>query len=157
MKRFFSVCMLAVALTVCCGAANAQNNDRQRLTREQLAEKQARHIAEALALDTSVTEWFIETFCRCQQEIWALGPRAGKGAPRNAATETEAQTEQELKARFERSRKILDIRQKYYEEYSEKLRPKQIKRVYELERQMMHRLSKHPDNGNRNGISRPGK
>ena len=38
--------MLTVALAVCCGTVCAQKSDKQkRLTREELAEKQARHIA----------------------------------------------------------------------------------------------------------------
>ena len=56
---------------------------------------------------------------------------------------TDEETEQALKDRFAHSQKILDLRQKYYGIYSEFLTQKQIRRVYELERQMMDRLSKH--------------
>ena len=55
---------------------------------------------------------------------------------------TDEETEQALKDRFAHSQKILDLRQKYYVIYSEFLTQKQIRRVYELERQMMDRLSK---------------
>ena len=43
----------------------------------------------------------------------------------------------------ERSEKLLQIRQKYYAEYSKFLTQNQIKRVYVLERQMMKRLANH--------------
>lgn len=75
----------------------------------------------------------------------------GQGAHRGAQAATEAESEQAIKARFEHSRKILDIRQKYYEEYSKFLTQKQIKRVYELERRMMGRLAKRNGNGMRKG------
>ena len=55
---------------------------------------------------------------------------------------TDEETGQALKARLDHSQKILDLRQKYYGIYSEFLTQKQIRRVYELERQMMDRLSK---------------
>lgn len=55
---------------------------------------------------------------------------------------SDEETEQVLKERFGHSQKILDLRQKYYAIYSKFLTQKQIRRVYELERQMMERLSK---------------
>ena len=48
-----------------------------------------------------------------------------------------------IKSRFAHSRKILDLRQKYYGIYSEFLTQKQILRVYVLEKQMMNRLARH--------------
>lgn len=142
MKRIFRVFMLAALASMACyGTIYAQNSNRQRLTREELAEKQARYIADEMMMDDAVTERFVETFCRFQKEIWALGPRIGRDSLRNATTGTDTETEQEIKARFEHSQKILDIRKKYYKEYSEFLTQKQIKRVYELERQMMNRLA----------------
>lgn len=150
MKKFFRIFMLAaVALMACYGTIYAQNGNRQRLTREELAEKQARYIADEMVMDDTVTERFVETFCRFQKEIWALGPRTGRDSLRNASAGTDTETEQEIKARFEHSQKILDIRKKYYKEYSEFLTQKQIKRVYELERQMMNRLAKRNVNRNR--------
>lgn len=155
MRSFLRTLMLTVALAVCCGTVCAQKSDRQkRLTREELAEKQARHIAGVMTMDDATTSRFVETYCKCQKEIWALGPRRGKGARRGAQAETEAESEQAIKARFEHSRKILDIRQKYYEEYSKFLTQKQIKQVYEIERRMMNRLAKRKGNGLHNGNRR---
>ena len=47
------------------------------------------------------------------------------------------------KARMEQSQKILDLREKYYKEYSKFLTQKQIERAYELEQQTMRRLARH--------------
>lgn len=88
-------------------------------------------------MNDETTARFIDTYCRFQREIWALGPRPGRS--RRDMTDEEAG--QEMKNRFAHSRKILDLRQKYYGIYSEFLTQKQIKRVYELEQQMMKCLS----------------
>lgn len=138
MKRTFRVFLLTITMVLCGGMALAQNaTNKQRLTREQLAEAQAEKIAQQLAFDEQTSERFITTYCNCQKEIWALGPRTRK--PKGKMTD--AETEQALKEKFATSQKILDIREKYYEEYSKFLTQLQIQRVYELEKQMMKRLA----------------
>ena len=67
---------------------------------------------------------------------------------------TDAQTEQEIKQRFEMSEKILNIRQKYYKKYSQFLSQQQIQRVYELERQRMKRFAQR---GPRKGMGKNGR
>ena len=138
MKGIIRLLFWVVALTTFCGTVSAQTG-KQRLTREQLAEVQAKHIAKEMAMDDATSQRFIDTFCQFQRDIWALGPRPKQ--PHSQMTDEE--TEQALKNRFAHSQKILDLRQKYYGIYSEFLTQKQIRRVYELERQMMDRLSKH--------------
>ena len=55
------------------------DKERQRMTREQMAERQARHIARSIALDEDTTEKYVSTFCECKKEVWALRPdRKGK-------------------------------------------------------------------------------
>lgn len=77
---------------------------------------------------------------------------------------TEAETDKAIKARFEQSQKILNLREKYYNEYSKFLSAKQIQRVYTLEKQMMQRLAQRggqhkggPHGGMRGDRQRPGK
>ena len=125
-----------MAMTTFCVSAYAQKDNRQRMTREQLAETQAKYIAQEMAMDGTTSEKFVETFCRFQKEIWALGPRP----KREVSGRTDAETEQAIKERFAHSQKILDLRHKYYEEYSKFLSQQQIVRVYELEKKMMDRL-----------------
>ena len=144
MKNIIRLLLLVVSLTAFSDAVSAQNR-KQRLTREQLAEVQAKHIAKEMAMDKATSQRFIKTFCQFQRDIWALGPR-----PKQSHSQmTDEETGQALKARFAHSRKILDLRQKYYAIYSEFLTQKQIQRVYELERQMMERLSKRSRKANR--------
>lgn len=125
-----------VYLLVCLAVAvsAAAQTPQQRMSREQLAETQAKYIARELALDDNLSSQFATTYCECQKEIWALGPRSGKDCS--------------MQERFDRSQKLLDIRQKYYRLYSRFLTDRQIENVYKLERRMMHRMqSKHKENG----------
>lgn len=137
MKKIFNVMMLVIAMTMFTVNSFAQApNKKQRLTREQLSEKQAKYIASDLALDDETTARFINTYTQCQKEIWALGSR-----PRRDDNNNEEQIGQNIKKRFEMSEKILDIRQKYYKEYSKFLTQKQIQRVYKIEKNMMKRFA----------------
>lgn len=137
MKQTLKLLVILMLAIIATPQSYAQRNKNERISREELAEVQARHIAKELAFDDEVTKKFVDTYCRCQQEIWALGPRM------KASSSSDEATEEEIEARFEHSQKILDIRKKYYKEYSKFLTQKQIKRVYEIERQMMNRLAKH--------------
>lgn len=150
MKKLSFMLFMAMTMTLSALSVNAQpasqtttqtttqTTPRERLSREQLAEKQAAHIASQLAFDDKTTARFTDTYIQCQKEIWALGPRH-----KRVDNATEEQAEQAIKQRFEKSEKLLDIRQKYYKKYSEFLTQTQIQRVYQLERQMMKRQMMH--------------
>lgn len=142
MKSFFRIFLFTIATMAYCGTMYAQNSNKQRLTREQLAEVQARHIAKEMSMDPATSKQFIDTYCQYQKEIWALGPRSDKQHRTNSSSMTDAEMEQAIKNRFAHSQKILNIRQKYYTEYSKFLTQKQIQRVYELEKQIINRLAK---------------
>ena len=151
--------MVVFSTAVSAQEANAQNpSKKQRMSREQMAGMQARHISRQLALDEATCQKFIETFCAYQKEVWALRPQ-GKGARQNRQEMTDAEVDKAIKEQFEQSQKILTLRQEYYKKYSKFLTPKQIQRVYELEKQSMDRLSKRgPMNqrGGKDADTRPG-
>ena len=126
MKQLFRVILIAIMIVASGTAAMAQNNSGQRLSREELATKQAQYIARELALNEPTANKYVETYCQYQREIWALGPRKG------------LTTEQ----RLERSQKILDLRKKYYHIYSGFLSEQQIDKAYKLEKKLLDRMGK---------------
>ena len=157
MKKILGILMMVVTMMTVSTSVFAQApNQKQRLSREQLAEKQAQYIAHDLGLDDMTCSKFIDTYTQCQKEVWALGPRPHH---KKGEVKTDAQTEQEIKQRFEMSEKILNIRQKYYKKYSQFLTQQQIQRVYEIERQMRKRFAqKGPrKGGNHAGKPKPGR
>lgn len=133
MRTIWKTILVAVIATFVSLTAYAQDNAR-RISREAVAEKQAEYICETLAFDSATSKKFKDTYRDFHKELWALGPSLGK-------QQTENPTEDEIAKRFERSQKILDLRKKYYGIYSTFLTQKQISRVYEIERDMMRRLS----------------
>ena len=155
MKRIFSIAICAILMAVCTTAVQAQDNQskKQRMSREQLAEAQAKHIAHELALDDATTQKYVATYKAYQQEVWTLGPRVRR---HQADTATEAEAEQANKARMEQSQKILALREKYYKEYSKFLTQRQIERANELEKQVMRRLARqHHRQGGTAGAGKP--
>ena len=126
---------------------SAQPNGKK-ISREELALKQAEHISTELAFDGATSKKFKEAYCSFQRELWALGPSLGK-------QQSENPNEEEMKQRFERSQKILDLRRKYYAIYSTFLTQMQISRMYEIERDMMRRLSQPKPQGTGSQSSKP--
>ena len=141
MKNIARIALCAIMMAVCTTAVQAQNSqsNEQRMSREQLAEKQGKYIAHELAFDEQTTQKFLATWLDYQKEVWALGPRLKK---HDMDSQTDAEAEQAIKQRMERSQKILDLREKYYKRYSQFLTQKQIERVYELEHKAMQRLAR---------------
>ena len=155
MKKILGILMMVITMmTVATNVCAQAPNQKQRLSREQLAEKQAQYIAHDLGLDEKTSSKFIDTYTQYQKEIWALGPRPHH---KKGEMKTDAQTEQEIKQRFEMSEKILNIRQKYYKKYSQFLSQQQIQRVYEIERQMKKRFAQKGPRKGKDGKPRPGK
>ena len=135
------MCMMTVSSTLVNAQTtkpDVQKTERQRMTREQLAQTQAQLICEQLALDNETSSKFSNEYCNYIKELLAIGPKVGK---KQRTAMTDAQAEAQTKQDFERSQKILDLRQKYYKRYSTFLTQRQIQRVYEIEKQMRNRLT----------------
>lgn len=149
MKRTIRLFVIAIVMMASAATTFAQQtstqypNRQQRISREQLAVVEAKHIAQNLALGDATTEKFVATYCDYQKEIWALGPRQ---RPNRQGT-SELDNEERIKQRFAMSEKILNIRQKYYKKYSKFLTQAQIEKVYEQERKLMNRHAKRGQKG----------
>ena len=127
MKHLMKIVLVAILSIASSTMAMAQkqDGDKKRLSREQLAEKMARHIAKKLAFNDAQTQKFVDAYSRQQKEIWALG---------------ENKHPQNVQERLDRSEKILSIRKKYYKEYATFLSQEQVNRVYELEQRQMKQM-----------------
>ena len=127
MKHLMKIVLVAILSIASSTMAMAQkqDGDKKRLSREQLAEKRARHIAKKLAFNDEQTQKFVDAYSRQQKEIWALG---------------ENKHPQNVQERLDRSEKILSIRKKYYKEYATFLSQEQVNRVYELEQRQMKQM-----------------
>ena len=127
MRTIVKYVMMAATFIFMSFTLSAQND---RMSREDLALKQAEHISYSLAFDEATSAKFKDAYCSYQKEVWELGPKLPKG-----------DSKLDMDQRFERSQKILDLRRKYYDIYSTILTPEQISRVYEIEKDMMRHMS----------------
>ena len=145
MKYLMVVCLMMIASTSMAmvqqqGDCNKPaDGQRKRPNMEQLTKMQASRISQALGLDDKTGQKFIDTFCQCRKEMAASRPRHQH---KKRTDMTDAEVDKAIKADFAQGRKILDIREKYYKAYSKFLSPKQIQRVYDMERQDMQRFAK---------------
>lgn len=119
-------------------------SERRQFNREQMQEMQANQIIKGLALDDATATKFIPVYKSYMEEMRAtrstMNARQPDGkqnltdkkAPKPIPTD--AEVEQSIKARFAQSRKMLDIREKYYNEFRKFLTPKQIQKMYNMEK-----------------------
>ena len=146
MKYFFVVCLMMVASTCMAmvqqpeGGKKPGEGKGKCPNMEQLTKMQAARISQSLGLDDKTSQKFIETFSQCRKEMAASRPRHQH---KKRMEMTDAEVDKAIKADFAQGRKLLDIREKYYKAYSKFLSPKQIQRVYDMERQDMQRFAKH--------------
>lgn len=140
--------VLAVLLSPSYLAAQGNKAGKPKPSKTEMAQKQAIRIADILEITDETRDRFIATFVNCQQEIWSL--HKGNRKDKKTASLTEEQADSLIRARFDHSQRMLDTRRRYYEEYRKFLTPRQINRVYELERNMMKQI-----NGKQRQVKKP--
>ena len=114
---------------------------KQKLTPEQIATSQAQEIAVSLGMDDATTAKFTTTFVSYRMEIREAHKARKNAIPKvDRKVMTDQQVDEKIKAQFAHSRKELDIREKYYGEYLKYLNPRQIQRVYELEKRQAEKM-----------------
>jgi hypothetical protein len=142
-EKFYLVLMLTVAFLM--GGilgANAQNTQqtrtaKQRLTPDQIAQRQCDQMVNTLMLDDATAAKFTPVYKQYLNEMWAC--RKGFHKP-NAQTKngekkelSDAEIDVMIKERFAQSRKMIDVREKYYTQLRKVLSPRQIQKIYQTE------------------------
>ena len=139
-------------------AQNQVNKDkRQRHTPEQFMERQTNQMVNTLMLDDAAAARFVpvyQNYLKELRECRMMNRRqlsSGQGTeqkgmkPQPKPVLTDAEVEQQIKGRFAQSRKILDVREKYYDEFRKILSPKQIMKIYRTEQNNASKLKKEFD------------
>ena len=132
--------MMVVAVLMGTQVMNAQDNEqgkkrsRKRMTMEQMVDMQSRKIVGELGLDDKTAARFTDVYAKYMKEMNDLRkeympkrPEAGK----KPSMPTDAEVDKMMRDRFKQSRKMLDIREKYYDEFRKFLSPKQVQKIYE--------------------------
>ena len=157
--------MLLVACIIGAQSMSAQSREpgkkpRRRMSVEQMNEMQADKIAMNLGLDDKTTARFKEVYkkyTRELNELWKknrpekpkVKPEEGKPFP----MPTDAEVDKMMRTRFTISRKMLDIREKYYNEFRKFLTPKQVQKIFDKGMENHGRFQK--EMNRRAGMNRP--
>lgn len=126
----------------------------KQLKKEQMQEMQLNYLIKALVLDDATAAKFAPVYKQYMEDIRATRDQNSRKKPDSRmATDkrtpkpvpTDAEVEAAIKARFAQSRKMLDIREKYYNEFRKFLSPKQIQKMYNQEKNMGEKFRKEAD------------
>ena len=143
--------MLMVALFVGTQVMSAQNEQgkhhgkrtHKRMTMEQMVDMQSNKIIGELGLDDKTAAKFKDVYAKYMKEMndlrkegmdFRMRGRIQKGdtlAKMKIQMPTDDEVDKMMRDRFKQSRKMLDIREKYYEEFRKFLSPKQVQKIYE--------------------------
>lgn len=161
MKTKFMYAVMAVMLLgsqMSLSAQNKENKERkQRPTQEQMIQMQTTQMVKTLMLDDATAAKFTPVYekylnelreCRMMNRKPRMDADKAKGTEANTKKEstkpvmTDAEIATMLKNQFTQSRKMLDIREKYYNEFSKILSQKQIMKLYQQEKNNMGKFKK---------------
>lgn len=171
--KFFFVLMMAMFMgTQVMNAQNEQGKERKhshkRLTMEQIADMQANKIVGDLGLDDKTAAKFTDVYKKYMKELDDVrreffrefkknsGMEKGKDGDkvnRRMQPPTDAEVDKMMRFRFKQSRKMIDIREKYYDEFRKFLSPKQVQKVYD--QGQMNPSKFHKEMNRREGMRRP--
>ena len=155
--------MMVVAVLMGTQVMNAQDSKeqverrgRKRMTMEQMVNMQANKIIGDLGLDDKTSAKFKDVYAKYMKEMNDLRkeympkrPEAGK----KPSMPTDAEVDKMMRDRFKQSRKILDVREKYYDEFRKFLSPKQVQKVYDKGQENHGKF--HKEMNRRAGMKRP--
>ena len=165
--------MLMVALFVGTQVMSAQNEQRKnpgkrthkRMTMEQMVDMQSNKIIGELGLDDKTAAKFKDVYAKYMKEMndlrkegmdFRMRGRMQKGdtlAKMKIQMPTDDEVDKMMRERFATSRKMLDIREKYYDEFRKFLAPKQVQKIFD--KGQMNRGKFHKEMNRRAGMKRP--
>lgn len=141
MKR--NLVLIVTALIVGGTLSNVFAQEKKPANKQRVKEIQCSQVATLLMLDDATAARFMPVYEQYLKDLRGTKPAAPvkervKGEP--AKPLTDAEVEQSIKNRFAHSRKMLDVREKYYTEFRKMLTPKQVLKIYQLERKNAHKF-----------------
>ena len=118
---------------------NAQDQKGKRPARpskEQVIEHQYNVAIRELMLDDEKAAKFKTVFTAYQEDFFAIHKKymPGKKKGKKGANESDAEIEKRILNKFAMSREIIDVREKYYNQFRQFLTPRQIEKIFDLEK-----------------------
>jgi len=136
MKRFF-IAMLALTMSIGMMAQTDANKAARKVAHQQQLQELTTGYVQSFNLSGEKAEQFAQTFMaynKKMMEVKKLYPTTKVENP------TEEQLEQEILAKYNRQRALLDVRLDYYHRLRKVLTPSQIQKIYEDEKARKEKL-----------------
>jgi hypothetical protein len=138
MKKYLFMVMAAVMMlggSITVNAQVAQNGkERVRLTEDQIIQKRTEKMVQTLMLDDATSAKFTPIYSQYLKERLECRNMKPKHMGTDINTKTDAEVDKMIQDNFAQSHKILDIREKYYAKFHKFLTPKQIMKIYQVEK-----------------------
>ena len=156
-QRFllFLVACLMMAIQTDVYAQGRKNGQKERLTAEQRIDKQVDYIAQSLMLSEETEEKFgvvYTNYLNDLRDCAYMDFRSELGMDKiNKEKMTDEQIDKIIRLRFDKCQKILDVRERYYEEFKKILSPRQIMKMYSIERNVRKKVQGEMDRRCRQG------
>ena len=157
---FLVACFMGTQMMNAQHPENGKRQNRKRMTVEQMTEMQADKIISDLGLDDKTASKFKEVYGKYMNELNDLRKENMFGKPNVKPEEgkerpmpTDAEVDKMMRDRFKQSRKMLDIREKYYDEFRKFLSPKQVEKIYN--KGMKNQGKFHKEMNRRAGMKKP--
>jgi hypothetical protein len=135
------------------------NHKRGEISMEKVAEMQANKIIGELGLDDKTAAKFTDVYKKYMKEMNDLRkeymPKVKAGEVSMSTMPTDAEVDKMMRDRFKQSRKMLDIREKYYDEFRKFLSAKQVQKVFDKGMANKERFRK--EMSRRSGMNKDGK
>ena len=122
MRRFL---ILSLFLFMAIGSAYAQSTDAQKRIR-----MAAERICAKIDVDKAHKEAFISIYQSYKKDMSSV-----RNIKPSVTGDSEQAVEAKIRCDFVKSEKILEIRKNYYEQFRTILRPSQIQKMYDIERE----------------------
>lgn len=139
MKKIFTlataVLFAAVSMAFAQPGGYGHNGDGQRATPEERAERMARGMAEQLALNDDAAAKFIPVYKAFHMDQMAINKEYRPERKAEGESYSDAEVDAMLRKDFEKSQKLLDLRKAYYEKFLGVISPKQIRAMYQKEKE----------------------
>ena len=153
-KKLFSLMLLIFVCSMQTSVFSQNNNrgnverrvdrkERPKLSPEQMMQRKINYIVKQMELDEAKKEAFVSLYKEYQGELRnCQRSLRTKFEKKNRNELTDAEITERIEARFAQSHKILDIREKYYQEFKKILTPQQIQKMYKAEKDIQRRVQK---------------
>lgn len=140
MKQFL-LFFIFISFSLTADAQNQQQNGRPRPDFQSIIEKRYSMIAHELELDEakakSLKPVYFE-YCKKMGELFKPnGPR------KKPYERTDAEIEQDIKNDFTKAKRMISLRESYYAKFRKILTPRQIEKIYNIERMEQRMIHNH--------------